>query len=51
MGEYHADVLMAANAAHIGFIFEAGGGTVYPALEEGEQRNGLLPPWKYEAGL
>ena len=46
--EYHADVLMAANAAHIAtFIFQAGGELSTPALEE--ERNGLLPPWKYEA--
>ena len=43
--EYHADVLMAANAAHI--IFQAGVELSTPALEE--ERNGLLPPWKYEA--
>ena len=46
--EYHADVLMAANAAHIEtFIFQAGVELSTPALEE--ERNGLLPPWKYEA--
>ena len=46
--EYHADVLMAANAAHIEtFIFQAGVELSTPALEE--ERNGLLLPWKYEA--
>ena len=46
--EYHADVLMAANAAHIEtFIFQAGVELSTPALEE--ERNGLLPPWTYEA--
>lgn len=46
--EYHADVLMAANAAHIEtFIFQDGVELSTPALEE--ERNGLLPPWKYEA--
>lgn len=46
--EYHADVLMAANAAHIEtFIFQAGVELSTLALEE--ERNGLLPPWKYEA--
>ena len=46
--EYHADVLMAANAAHIEtFIFQAGVELSTPALEE--ERNGLLPPWKYAA--
>ena len=46
--EYHADVLMAANAAHIEtFIFQAGVELSTPALEE--ERNGLLPPWKYES--
>ena len=39
---------MAANAAHIEtFIFQAGVELSTPALEE--ERNGLLPPWKYEA--
>ena len=46
--EYHADVLMAANAAHIEtLIFQDGVELSTPALEE--ERNGLLPPWKYEA--
>ena len=46
--EYHADDLMAANAAHSEtFIFQAGVELSTPALEE--ERNGLLPPWKYEA--
>ena len=46
--EYHADVLNPANAAHIEtFIFQAGVELSTPALEE--ERNGLLPPWKYEA--
>ena len=40
--EYHADVLMAANPQEIDtFIFNT------PALEE--ERDGLMPPWKYEA--
>ena len=38
--EYHADVLMAANPQEIDtFIFNAGV----------EERDGLMPPWKYEA--
>ena len=46
--EYRADVLMEANRAHIGtFIFGAGVELNTPALEE--ERDGLLPPWKYEA--
>ena len=46
--EYLDDVLMAANAAHFEtFIFHAGVELSTPALEE--ERNGLLPPWKYEA--
>ena len=46
--EYNAEVLMAANAAHIEtFIFPAGVELSSPALEE--ERNGLLPPGKYEA--
>ena len=37
--EYRADVLMAANPQEIDtFIFNAG-----------VERDGLLPPWKYEA--
>lgn len=41
--EYRADVLMAANPQEIDtFIFSS-----TPALEE--ERDGLLPPWKYEA--
>lgn len=46
--EYRADVLMAANHDHIGtFLFSAGTALNTPALEE--ERDGLLPPWKYEA--
>ncbi|MDO5544947.1 MAG: LysM domain-containing protein [Eubacteriales bacterium] len=46
--EYHADVLMAANRDHIDtFIFSAGVTLNTPALED--ERDGLLPPWKYEA--
>ena len=43
-----ADVLMAANPQEIDtFIFNAGVELNTPALEE--ERDGLLPPWKYEA--
>lgn len=46
--EYHADVLMAANPEHIGtFVFGAGVELSTPALPQ--VRDGLLPPWKYEA--
>ena len=46
--EYHADVLMAANPEHIGtFAFSAGVELSTPELAE--VRDGLLPPWKYEA--
>jgi hypothetical protein len=46
--EYHADVLMAANPQEIDtFIFNAGVELNTPALEE--KRDGLMPPWKYEA--
>ena len=51
--EYHADILMAANPQQIDtFLFEAGvargcSHLVTPVLEE--ERDGLLPPWKYEA--
>lgn len=46
--EYHADVLMEANRQHINtFIFGAGVELAIPALKE--QRDGLLPPWKFEA--
>lgn len=46
--EYHADILMAANQQQIDtFIFEAGVVLATPVLEE--ERDGLLPPWKYEA--
>lgn len=46
--EYNADVLMAANRGHIGtFLFSAGTVLNTPKLEE--ERDGLLPPWKYEA--
>lgn len=46
--EYHADVLMAANPQEIGtFIFNAGVELNTPALKE--ERDGLMPPWKYEA--
>lgn len=48
--EYHADVLMAANPQHIDtFIFGAGVVLATPALEE--ERDGLQPPWKFEASL
>lgn len=48
--EYHADVLMAANPQHIEtFIFGAGVVLATPALEE--ERDGLQPPWKFEASL
>ena len=48
--EYRADVLMAANPEHLNtFCFSAGVSIITPAIEE--QRNGLLPPWKYEAKL
>ncbi len=46
--EYHADKLMAANPEQINtFIFSAGTILNVPALEE--ERDGLLPPWKFEA--
>lgn len=46
--EYHADVLMAANPQEIDtFIFNAGVFSSTPALEE--ERDGQMPPWKYEA--
>lgn len=46
--EYHADVLMAANPEHIGtFAFASGVAISTPELAQ--ERNGLLPPWKYEA--
>ena len=46
--EYHADALMAANPGQIDtFIFHAGVSLETPALEE--QRDGHLPPWKFEA--
>ena len=46
--EYHADVLMAANPQEIDtFIFSAGVELNTPALKE--ERDGLMPPWKYEA--
>lgn len=46
--EYNADTLMEANPNQIGtFIFSAGVELETPALEE--ERDGLLPPWKYEA--
>ena len=46
--EYHADVLMAANPQEIDtFIFNAGVELNTPAREEA--RDGLQPPWKYEA--
>lgn len=46
--EYYADVLMEANRAHIDtFRFEAGVELNTPALAE--ERDGGLPPWKYEA--
>lgn len=46
--EYHADILMAANREHIEtFSFSAGVTIKTPELEE--KRDGLLPPWKFEA--
>lgn len=46
--EYHADILMAANPDEVDtFQFGAGVVLTTPALEE--ERDGLLPPWKYEA--
>lgn len=46
--EYHADLLMAANREHIEtFVFSAGVELSTPGLTE--ERNGLLPPWKFEA--
>lgn len=46
--EYNADILMSANPEYIDtFIFHAGVELSTPALEE--KRDGLLPPWKYEA--
>lgn len=46
--EYYADVLMEANRGHIEtFLFQAGVKLNTPALEE--ERDGGLPPWKYEA--
>lgn len=46
--EYQADTLMAANQEHIGtFMFRAGVALATPALTE--KKDGLLPPWKYEA--
>ena len=46
--EYNADVLMAANPQEIDtFLFNAGVELNTPALEE--ERDGLMPPWKYEA--
>lgn len=48
--EYHADTLMAANPQEIGtFIFSAGVVLATPALTE--EKDGLLPPWKYEASV
>lgn len=46
--EYNADALMEANREHIGtFQFGAGVKLNTPALKE--ERDGGLPPWKYEA--
>ena len=46
--EYHADILMAANPEQIGtFIFAAGVELFTPNYVE--ERDGLLPPWKFEA--
>ena len=48
--ELHADVLMAANPDKIDvFQFGAGVELSTPALVE--ERDGLLPPWKFEAEL
>lgn len=48
--EYRADILMAANPEHIG-VFCFGAGTVIATPVTGEQRDGSLPPWKFEADL
>ena len=46
--EYHADVLMAAHPQEIDtFMFNARVELNTPTLEE--ERDGLMPPWKYEA--
>ena len=46
--EYHADILMEANREYIDtFSFNAGVVLNTPALKN--VRDGLLPPWKYEA--
>lgn len=48
--EYRADVLMAANPEQINtFIFNAGVVLNTPVIDE--ERNGMLPPWKFEAEL
>lgn len=46
--EYHADLLMAANPTLLDtFFFSVGTALRVPALEE--KRDGMLPPWKFEA--
>ena len=46
--EYYADLLMENNPQQIEtFVFSAGVELNTPDLPE--QRNGLLPPWKFEA--
>ena len=46
--EYRADALMAANPRHIGtFVFGSGVEIATPELTD--ERDGLLPPWKFEA--
>lgn len=46
--EYNADALMVENREHIGtYQFGAGVELNTPALPE--ERDGGLPPWKYEA--
>jgi len=46
--EYHADLLMAANRKYIAtYRFDAGTNLDVPTLQE--KRDGLLPPWKFEA--
>lgn len=46
--EYQAGALMAANRSHIDtFLFSAG--VVLNTPEVKSERDGSLPPWKYEA--
>ena len=46
--EIHADALMEANPAQIE-VFKFPAGVVLATPDLPEKRNGLLPPWKYEA--